>query len=495
MTRTYGPVLAGGFWLTAALVAAALVATVEYRRGSTELTRLESQAETRLAEKLAQHDAHLTALAAVVRMEPADPSESVQGLATAVTAFYPRIIGITTIRGDGKQPVTYQYGQTPGPAFDPSDELPVLETPGSTAFRSDPAGARYAIYKLVAPGVMIRMDIDADGLVADDTFPTGYSYRLWLADALLIEQPANGPALVTATRSTAVTSPSQPMRIEVARGFSVAELLPARVILPVLLLLGIATWLGLVFVRSVQARRREELRATLFEQEARLAHAGRVNALGEMASGIAHELAQPVAALLTQSQAARRALTIKRPDILERALDANVREARRAGDILDRMRAYIAGETPRLEPVPLDRALSDALRLAEADLARRGIEVSEDIAGECAVRIDVIAFQQVIHNILLNAADALTGRSSPRISIRAICDDHRAIITVADNGPGISSDVLPRVFEPFFTTKRNGMGLGLPLCARLIEKMDGSLEAGNAGGAVFTIRLPCEGLR
>nr|WP_274379758.1 ATP-binding protein [Endobacterium cereale] len=107
-----------------------------------------------------------------------------------------------------------------------------------------------------------------------------------------------------------------------------------------------------------------------------------------------------------------------------------------------------------------------------------------------AVPIDVVSFQQVIHNLVRNAADAVAGCPSPLITLKARREGDGVAIVVSDNGPGIETGSLHRIFEPFFTTKANGMGLGLPLSSRLIERMDGSLEAHNDGGATFTIRLP-----
>ena len=477
-----------------ALVLLVFVGTVNYRSGVGDLSRSLSEAGTRLGEKLAQHEAHLTALSAVVRMT--GPSDSVHGLAQAIASFYPRIVEIATIRAEGGKADRVRH-DLPAPMQSQSTDaasLPVLAAPGDISIRSRPDDPRYDLYKLVSPGLYLFMSIDASRLIADTIVPETDGYRILLGENRLIDHASVGGPLLQATRGLDVNSASQPLRLEMSRGFHLGELLPPVVVLPLLLVLAGAVYLLGEYRRAIRARRQEELRATLLEQEARLAHAGRVNALGEMASGIAHELAQPVASLLSQSQAARRAIGLNRTDILEQALEANVREAKRAGDILGRMRAYIAGGPARIEAVPLERALSDALRLAEPDLVRRGIVLETAVsAGERPIAIDVIGFQQVIHNILRNAADALAGQDAPRITIRAGAAGGQAVIAIADNGPGIPAAALPRIFEPFFTSKSDGMGRGLPLSARLVEAMEGSIEAENAGGARFTIRLPLEG--
>lgn len=477
------------------MFASVLVAAFNYRAGVDDLTRSLSVAGTRLGEKLAQHEAHLTALAAVVRMGEQVQPESARGLAEAIASFYPRVTEIATIRVDGKGAAVTRYDLLSDPNVETqsSTDLPVLAAPGSTAVRSQTDEGYYEIYKLVAPGLYLRMKINASGLVADGVFPQEYGYQLRLGETRLISRPLRASTLLTATRSLDVSSANQPLRLQLSRGFRAVELLPPLIVLPPFLLLATVTYLLIGYRRAVQAERHQERRAALLEQETKLAHAGRVNALGEMASGIAHELAQPVAALLSQSQAARRAMALEKRDILEQALDANVREAKRAGDILGRMRAYIAGGASQLETISLKRALIEAMRLAEPDLASRGIAIDTVIAsGDRLLRIDTIGFQQVIHNILRNAAEAFAGQDDPRISIRAEVSDNQAVLTITDNGPGVPSAALPHIFEPFFTTKPEGMGLGLPLCARLIEKMDGSIEAVNAGGACFIIRLPLE---
>lgn len=481
--------------LATAIFFSVLVAAFNYRTGLDDLNISLSAAGTRLGEKLAQHEAHLTALAAVVRMGEQEQTDSVRGLAEAIASFYPRITEIATIHVEGASAVMTRYDQPNDRVEEQnSAELPVLTTPGSTVVRSQTGDVQhYEIYKLVAPGLYLLMKIDAGGLVADGLVPHDYGYQLWSEETQLINRPLRASTLLTATRDLDVKSASQPFRLEMSRGFRTTELLPPFVVLPLLLLLAAAFYLLVAFRRAVRAEQLQERRAALLEQETKLAHAGRVNALGEMASGIAHELAQPVAALLSQSQAARRAIVIERRDILEQALDANVREAKRAGDILGRMRAYIAGGASQLETVPLERALTETMLLAEPDLARRGIAVDTVIAsGDRLLRIDTIAFQQVFHNILRNAAEALAGQDDPQISIRAEAAGNQAMLTITDNGPGISAAALPHIFEPFFTTKPEGMGLGLPLCARLIEKMDGSMEAVNVGGARIIVRLPLE---
>lgn len=466
------------------------VAALSWQRASAELAEEVSNIGTGLAEKLAQHEVHLTALTAVIRMEPDGASDSLQGLAAAIMQFYPRIREIVTVNQSGTLPIA--VGQAGGPIRrDPQASAPVLAKPGNTGFVLAAPGT-YDLYKLVMADRQVRLRIDASQLLDDVRLPPGSGYRLYLGQGLLLDQPA--PAAPFSLReSVQIANASQPMRLVVTRNLGLAQLLPLRLVVPLLVLAAALVWIWSQYRAVQRERQRQERRALLLEQETRLAHAARVNALGEMASGIAHELAQPMTALLGQSQAARRAAAMGMTDVLTQALDANIREAKRAGDILSRMRAHIAGRRPPQEVLPLDRALDDALQLVLPELDRRGLRLQRRIVPGVMVRIDSIAFQQVIHNLLINAAEALLGRTPAIITLTAApVGTGQVRVTISDTGPGLAEADITHLFEPFFTTKPDGLGLGLPLSARLIEAMEGQLSAanGDAGGAEFTILLP-----
>lgn len=481
-------------WIAISSLSVLALAAFEYRSGVQELSDKASATETLLAERLAQHDAHLSALGAVVRMSPAEPSPSIQGLSENILTRYPRIVDIATFRLDAGAARMVRYGQAGGAEAKDMrllDELPKLSNVGDIAARAVVGEHAYDLFKLVEPGRILRLRIDANALLDGDKTPQDYSTKLTLNNETLALHGATQSAILAATASIIMTSHTQPLEMEIRRKFGVGELVPLRLAIPLIAGLAAITWLAVSYQETQAERRRQEKRAALLKQEATLAHAGRVNALGEMASGIAHELAQPVAAMLSQSQAARRALNMGRQDILEKALDANIREAKRAGDILGRMRAYISGAPADIRMVPLSEAIAEAMRLIEGDIKARGVAVDMIVPlGLPAVPIDVVSFQQVIHNLVRNAADAVAGCSSPLITLEARRERDGVAILVADNGPGIETGSLHRIFEPFFTTKADGMGLGLPLSSRLIERMDGSLEAHNDNGATFIIRLP-----
>ncbi|MDP9839755.1 signal transduction histidine kinase [Neorhizobium huautlense] len=481
------------------LAAIGLLVVYQYASGLSDLSERTRSMEMLLAERLAQHDAHLSGLGAVVRMSPDEPSTSIQGLAENIITRYPRITDITTITIGDEITRAVSYGRPQGPEItdlQPKLDLTGLEKIGDTSARPAATPHSYEIFKLVAPKRLLRLRIDTDALLDMGDDGVEYSSMLSLNGTVLFETSRGTGALLTASNALDTSNYSQPLHLTVSRGFRLNELSPPHLALLLLAALAAITWLIMRYRHASRERQSQERRALLFEQEAKLAQAGRVNAMGEMASGIAHELAQPIAAMLSQSQAAKRALAIDRPDILETAIDANIRDARRAGDILARMRAYVSGAPARIEDVPLAEAVTDALRLVEADIAQRGITLvvtqSDEVGTGC---IDVISFQQVLHNLVRNAADAMAGRQDPTITVdvRRLRDE--VLVIVADNGPGIDPSSLGRIFDPFFTTKTDGMGLGLPLCARLLEKMNGSIEVCNDGGARFTIHLPTGALR
>jgi C4-dicarboxylate-specific signal transduction histidine kinase len=223
----------------------------------------------------------------------------------------------------------------------------------------------------------------------------------------------------------------------------------------------------------------------------------RVNTVGEMASGIAHELTQPLTAILSRSQAGLRLARSPCPDPGEiiGALDANVRLAKRAGDILARLRAYVSNSAPAPEPASLNGLVRNVAELVQGDLERRGIGLELGLDTEDPVSVvDWVSIEQVVHNLVRNAADAVgtVPQEQRMVTVETGSKDGAATIVVRDQGPGIAPADLPRLFEPFFTTKSDGMGLGLPLCERLVESFGGWITAANApeGGAVFTVRLP-----
>lgn len=247
--------------------------------------------------------------------------------------------------------------------------------------------------------------------------------------------------------------------------------------------------------RMMEALEHSERR--LREHEALLAHAGRVGTLSEIAAGVAHELNQPLTAILSQNQASLRLLSEEESDLglVRRSLAASAEQAKRAGQILDRLRAHLARQPLKRDAVDLRQVVDNVRLLAEHELRGRGILLEADLgAGPLRVEGDAIQIEQILHNLLRNAIEAL-GEAPPeqrRIVIGAGRAGDQLRLEVRDFGPGIAPEVLPQLFTPFVSGKRGGLGLGLSLSQTLSQSMGGDLRGENApgGGARFELRLP-----
>ncbi len=266
--------------------------------------------------------------------------------------------------------------------------------------------------------------------------------------------------------------------------------------LPWLKMLGwvLLTAATLAALLALERQRAERRRA---EELLRLGQVARLNALGELAAGMAHELNQPLTAVIANIQAAGRLLADDPPELntARDAMQRGAEQARRAADVVKRLRRAV--ERPdvsgQLQPVSLQVAVDNALYLLEPELQR--LSVKPAVSGPAVtVLAEPVALEQIIHNLLSNALQALAqvppGRRSLHLELGSAGGN--GVLTVRDSGPGFAADVLPRLFEPFFTTREGGLGLGLSLCESLAAGMGGALTAANhpPQGAVFTLQLP-----
>ena len=264
---------------------------------------------------------------------------------------------------------------------------------------------------------------------------------------------------------------------------------------------AMAVWVlavALVAAGSFAAWRQRAARRRA-EELLRLGHAGRLDALGELAAGMAHELNQPLTALLASVRAAERLLDDDPPDLATArgAMAQAAGQARRAGDVVGRLRRLV--ERPelgaRLQPLRLDETLGGALALLAPDCRRLGVETSLEVQPAAAtVQAEPVALEQIVHNLLSNALHALeqVPPGERRLALSVAAEGGQVVLAVRDSGPGIAPEALPRLFEPFFTTREGGLGLGLSLCETLAAGMGGSLSARNATprGAEFRLALP-----
>jgi two-component system sensor kinase FixL len=248
------------------------------------------------------------------------------------------------------------------------------------------------------------------------------------------------------------------------------------------------------FIRDLTERRDQERR--LQELQSELMHVSRLTAMGELASSIAHELNQPLAAIanyIRGSAALLQADEIDRPR-LGGALERAGEQALRAGDIIKRLREFVTkGETEHTLEDPA-RLMEEASALALVGARDAGLRVEllfERDLGE--VIVDKVQIQQVALNLIRNAIDAMEETRGGELTIKVRkTNDHTVTVSVADTGPGVSAETLERLFQPFFTTKATGMGVGLSICRTIVEAHGGRIwvESRPAAGATFLFTLP-----
>ena len=251
---------------------------------------------------------------------------------------------------------------------------------------------------------------------------------------------------------------------------------------------------GVVF--DISARHGAELE--LQQLRSQLAHASRVSMMGQLASALAHELSQPLGAILRNTEAAELFLEHDSPDLDElRAILVDIRlDDQRAGGVIDRLRALLKRRSFVPRALSVSDELAHVMSLARSDAATRKVALQIDVAsGLPRVMGDPVHLQQVLLNLILNAMDAVEDAPAARrkVTVRAQRHGEGGIeVAVEDSGPGIASESLGRLFEPFFTTKANGMGIGLAISRTIIEAHGGRIWAeNNAGeGATFRFTLP-----
>ena len=238
-------------------------------------------------------------------------------------------------------------------------------------------------------------------------------------------------------------------------------------------------------------QRRAEQEAVRLRDE--LAHAGRVSVMGQLATSLAHELAQPLGAMLRNAEAAELFLSSEAPDLDElRAIVADIKaDDQRARGVLERMRDFLRRRHVHDVPLDADALVEGVLSLVRPDAREHGVRLEVNAARELPpVAGDPIHLQQVLLNLFMNAIDAMDA-SPAEARVRA-AEGPRLEIAVADTGPGISAEALPKLFETFYTTKKEGMGMGLPISRSLVESHGGTLRVETAcpRGATFVLSLP-----
>jgi two-component system sensor kinase FixL len=249
------------------------------------------------------------------------------------------------------------------------------------------------------------------------------------------------------------------------------------------------------FVRDLTERQEAERR--IQDLQAELLHASRVSVMGQMASTMAHELNQPLTAVMNYLEAGRQLLATGTGNHqrLNEMMEKAVAQAQRAGDVIRRLRGFVSkGETER-RLQNLNQLVEEAVALALVGVRQRGVRASLELDHTLPpVLVDHVQIQQVVLNLVRNAVEAMeqVERRELTVGTRAVPEQGMVEVIVADTGPGIAPELADRLFQPFVTTKPTGMGLGLSICREIVEAHHGWLTTApvSSGGAVFRVTLP-----
>jgi PAS domain S-box-containing protein len=248
--------------------------------------------------------------------------------------------------------------------------------------------------------------------------------------------------------------------------------------------------------RAEWAERESERRYNLVQTE--LAHANRVATMGHLSTSIAHEVKQPIAATVTNAQAAFRFLGAQTLDLNEirQILTEIVKDGNRAGEVLDRIHALVKKAPPRKDRLEINETVLEVIALTRAEIAKNGVSVRTQLAETLpAIQGDRVQLQQVILNLLINAIEAMSGMSKGLRELlvsTAETDSEGVLVAVRDSGPGLAPESIDRLFEAFYTTKPGGLGMGLSICRSIIEAHGGQMwvTTNVPQGAIFQFALP-----
>jgi len=252
----------------------------------------------------------------------------------------------------------------------------------------------------------------------------------------------------------------------------------------------------LLLTVALEERARAERDAS--DQRMQLTHLSRVAMLGELSGGIAHELNQPLTAILSNAQAAQHFIANKTstPEILSEILHDIVLADQRAGEVIRRLRALFKRGETQFAPLEVNTLAGEVLDIVRGDLLTRAIEVERDLeAALPLVNGDRVELQQVMLNLVVNAFEAMGAPGSAEPRRLRVCTrrvDGAVEVSIEDSGPGFTAEQYQRMFVPFYTTKPQGLGLGLSISRALVRAHGGRLwgDSQGSGGAAFRIRLP-----
>ena len=262
---------------------------------------------------------------------------------------------------------------------------------------------------------------------------------------------------------------------------------------------------GVSFVLDLTERKRAETEMRESERRNRelqmeLAHANRVATMGQLSASIAHEINQPIAAVIANASAGLRWLGARPPEVeqVQQALARIVRDGRRAGEVIAHVRALVKKAPPRRDRLDINEAILEVIALTQAELQRNGVRLRTRLSGGLPlVPGDRVQVQQVVVNLILNAVEAMSGvdDGARELTIASGADVSTDVfVEVQDSGPGLDPANLDRLFQSFYTTKLDGMGMGLAISRSIAEAHGGCLSAApnHSRGALFRLTLPVE---
>jgi PAS domain S-box-containing protein len=254
---------------------------------------------------------------------------------------------------------------------------------------------------------------------------------------------------------------------------------------------------------AIDITERKLAEAQVRELQKQLARASRISIMGQLATSIAHELNQPLGAILLNAETA--GLLLDQDPLpsgeLRAILSDICKDDQRAGEVIRRMRALLLQHEFERRPLEVNLLAEEVLRLINGDAASRNIEITSDLSPQLPfVQGDRVHLQQVLLNLIMNAMEAVSHRPPDRrrLTVSTSLTTNDAVeVTVSDSGPGIEPASLPHLFEPFFTTKRSGIGMGLSIADQIVKAHHGRIWAVNnpAGGAIFHVVLPARGAK
>lgn len=254
-----------------------------------------------------------------------------------------------------------------------------------------------------------------------------------------------------------------------------------------------------VTTSSVDRRMRTEVERrgdeALQEAQAKLARVTRVHAMGELAAAIAHEVNQPLTAIVTNGNFCLRELAGGERNLEEvwKAIAEIVNDGTRASAVISRIRTLLAKGAPERAELDINEVIQEVTGLIGSELARNRISLRTDLTADLRIRGDRVQLQQVLINLIMNAVEAMrtsTGRTRDLL-IRSAKNPDGVLVQVQDSGPGMEPEVADRIFEPFFTTRADGIGMGLSISRSIVESHGGRLWAvAEVNGALFEFIVP-----